>query len=130
MKYLCLVYFEPHVLSALSASEDKELARSSLEYDEELGRSGHFIAAAALQSVSTATTIRVRGGKMSMADGPFAETKEILGGFIFIDARDLNEALRIAGNIPMAKYGSIEVRPIMNFDKSGTRSPAQHETRA
>ena len=110
MKYLCLVYFEPHVLAALSAGEHGVLDRESLGYDRELEANGHYILAAALQPTSTATTLRVRGGKVSMTDGPFAETREVLGGFIFIEARDLNEALRIAGGIPMAKYGSIEVR--------------------
>jgi hypothetical protein len=120
MKYLCLVYFEPHVLKALSASEHATLDHESLGYDDELRKSGHFIAAAALQPVRAATTVRMRGGKISMTDGPFAETKEVLGGFIFIEARDLNEALRIAANIPMAKLGSIEVRPELNIGASDT----------
>jgi hypothetical protein len=115
MRYLCLVYFEPHVLSTLSAGERAALDRDSLAYDAELKRGGHLIAAAALQSVSTATTVRKRGGTISMTDGPFAETREVLGGFIFIEARDLNEALRLAGNIPMARFASIEVRPELNF---------------
>jgi hypothetical protein len=115
MKYLCLVYIDPHVFQDLSASERATLDRDSLSYDEELTKRGHFVAAAALQPVSTATTIRKRAGKISMTDGPFAETREVLGGFIFIEARDLNEALRIAGEIPMARYGSIEVRPEFNF---------------
>jgi hypothetical protein len=115
MKYLCLVYFDPQVFQDLPASERATLDRDSLSYDEELTKRGHFIAAAALQPVSTATTIRKRAGKISMTDGPFAETREVLGGFIFIEARDLNEALRIAGDIPMARYGSIEVRPEFNF---------------
>ncbi|WP_158814739.1 YciI family protein [Methylocapsa sp. S129] len=115
MKYLCLVYFEPHVFSTLSDSDKAALDRDSLNYDKELEKNGHYILAAALQSVATATTVRMRGGKISMTDGPFAETREVLGGFIFIEARDLNEALRIAGNIPMARYGSIEVRPELNI---------------
>ena len=115
MKYLCLVYIDPQVFQGLSAGERATLDRDSMSYDEELTRSGHFIAAAALQPVSTATTIRKRAGKISMTDGPFAETREVLGGFIFIEARDLNEALKIAGDIPMARYGSIEVRPEFNF---------------
>lgn len=119
MKYLCLVYFEQDVLNALSASDRAALDRESLSYDEELSTRGHYIVAAALQPVSTATTLRMRGGKVSMTDGPFAETKEILGGFIFIEARDLNEALRIAGNIPMARVGSVEVRPVLSFDEAG-----------
>jgi hypothetical protein len=120
MKYLCLVYFEPHALEGLSGSDRAALDRDSLSYDEELQKSGHYVVSAALQPVGTATTVRMRGGKISMTDGPFAETKEILGGFIFIEARDLNEALRIAGNIPMARYGSIEVRPELKIGGTGS----------
>lgn len=115
MKYLCLVYLEPHALEALSPAERQALDQDSLGYDRALGTSGHYIIAAALQPVSTATTVRVRGGRMSMTDGPFAETKEVLGGFIFIEARDLNEAVRIAGDIPMARIGSVEVRPVLDI---------------
>jgi hypothetical protein len=122
MKYLCLVYFEQKVLDDLSASEDAALARESIAYDDDLRRNGHYIASAALQPVRSATTVRMRGDKLSMTDGPFAETREIMGGFIYIDARDLNEALRIAGNIPMARLGSIEVRPVQGFDGEGARA--------
>jgi hypothetical protein len=115
MKYLCAVYFEPGALQGLSATERAELDKDSLAYDQDLMNRGHFIAASALQSVQTAKTVRGRGGKMAMTDGPFAETKEVLGGFIFIEARDMAEALRIAAGIPMVKYGSIEVRPEMNI---------------
>jgi len=113
MKYLCLVYFEQQALDALSAGDAAALTRESLKYDDELRESGRYIVSAALRPVSTATTVRVRGGKVSTTDGPFAETREILGGFIFIEAPDLKEALRVAGNIPMAKLGSIEVRPVV-----------------
>lgn len=115
MKYLCAVYLEPGALLGLSAPERAELDRDSLAYDQHLMSKGHFIAASALQPVKTAKTVRSRGGKMAMTDGPFAETKEVLGGFIFIEARDMEEALRIAAGIPIAKYGSIEVRPEMNL---------------
>jgi hypothetical protein len=115
MKYLCAVYLEPGTLQRLSAEERAELDRDSLAYDEELVKKGHFIAAAALQQVKTAKTVRSRGGRIAMTDGPFAETREVLGGFIFIEARDMDEALRIAAGIPMAKHGSIEVRPELNI---------------
>jgi hypothetical protein len=95
--------------------ERADLDRDSLAYDQDLLKKGHFLAAAALQSVETAKTVRSRGGKVAMTDGPFAETKEVLGGFIFIEAGDLDEALRIAAGIPIAKYGSIEVRPEMHI---------------
>jgi hypothetical protein len=115
MKYLCAVYLEPGALQRLSAGERADLDRDSLAYDHELVRKGHFVAAAALQSTKAAKTVRSRGGRIAMTDGPFAETREVLGGFIFIEARDMEEALKIAAGIPMAKYGSIEVRPELNI---------------
>lgn len=111
MKYLCLIYFEEETLEALPESRLGAIAGECLEYEEELQRSGHFITAEALESVQTATTVRVRDGRVSVTDGPFAETKEQLGGFFLIDARDLNEAIRIASKLPQAPFGSIEVRP-------------------
>ena len=105
MKYLCLVYLDEKRLEELP-DED------CVEYDASIRKSGHCIASEALQSVQTATTVRVRNGKMSITDGPFAETKEQLGGFYMIEARDLNEAIQIASKIPPARVGSIEVRPI------------------
>lgn len=115
MRYLCLVYFEAKDLQALSPGEDAALTRESLAYDKELDRHGQLVMAHALQPVSSATTVRVRNGKLSTTDGPFAETKEILGGFILIEARDLDQAIEIAGGIPLARLGSIEVRPIMDL---------------
>jgi hypothetical protein len=116
MKYLCLVYYEETKLAALSRSEFDALVAESLAYDEALRQSGHFVAAQALQSVQTATTIRqTRNGKLSMTDGPFAETKEQLGGFILIEARDLNDAVQVAAKIPSGRLGSIEVRPIQEL---------------
>lgn len=105
MKYLCLVYLDEKRLSELP-DED------CVEFDSGIRKSGHCIASEALESVETATTVRVRSGKLSVTDGPFAETKEQLAGFYMIEARDLNEAIQIAGRIPPARVGSIEVRPI------------------
>jgi hypothetical protein len=105
MKYLCLVYLDEKRLNELP-DED------CVEFDQGIRKSGHCIASEALQSVQTATTVRVRNGKVSITDGPFAETKEQLAGFYMIEARDLNEAIQIAGRIPPARVGSIEVRPI------------------
>ena len=116
MKYLCLVYVEGSKFPSLSPEEQRALDRDSLAYDRELERTGHFIAAEALQSVEQAATVRVRDGRMSVTDGPFAETKEQLGGFILVEARDMNEAIRLAAGIPLAKLGSIEVRPIFNIE--------------
>jgi len=112
MKYLCLVYLEEKILNALSRSERVALSDESIAYSEALQKNGQFIAASPLEPVQTATTLRVRDGKASMTDGPFAETKEQLGGFFMIDVRDLNDAIRVASKIPAARLGSIEVRPI------------------
>jgi hypothetical protein len=113
MRFVCLVYFEPQTFAGLSPSEKATLDRDSMAYDKELGKSGHYIVAEALEPVQNARTTRVRQGKALSTDGPFAETKEHLGGFILIEAADMNEALEIAAGIPLAKLGSIEVRPIM-----------------
>ena len=112
MKYLCLAYEEERTLNALSKDEWDVLRVETLGYVEELQKSGHLIAAEPLQSVRTATTVRVRNDKLSITDGPFAETKETLGGFFLISATDLNEAIKIASKWPSARLGSIEVRPI------------------
>jgi hypothetical protein len=112
MKYLCLAYEEESRLNSLSKSEWDALRRETLEYVEELRQRGQLISAQALKSVQTATTVRLRNGRLSITDGPFAETKETLGGFFLIEARDLNDAIKIASKWPSARLGSIEVRPI------------------
>src|SRR5436305_13577770 len=104
MKDPCLVYLDAKRLSEVADSECKA-------YSDELRSNGRTLAAEALQSVETATTVRVRNGKLSVTDGPFAETKEQLAGFYMIDAKDLNEAIQLASRIPPARIGSIEVRP-------------------
>jgi hypothetical protein len=115
MKYLCLVYHEETAVDALPAREYDAIVNEVLAYREDLRQSGHYIASSPLQPVQTATTIRVRGGKVSITDGPFAETREQLGGFYLIEARDLNEAIRLASKMPPARIGSVEVRPLMDF---------------
>ena len=112
MRYLCLVYIEEKKLNALSKVELDALIADALAYDDVLRKSGHYIVSDALQSVQTATTLRTRDGKLAITDGPFAETKEQLGGFILIEAQDLNEAMRVAAKIPPGRIGSIEVRPV------------------
>jgi hypothetical protein len=115
MKYLCLVYFAPGALAALSPEEHADLDRESLAYDAELARRGRLIAASALQGVATAKTVRRRSRKPLIIDGPFAETKEVLGGFVFIEANDMEEALEIASHIPVGRYAAIEVRPELDI---------------
>ncbi|HXV26111.1 MAG TPA: YciI family protein [Alphaproteobacteria bacterium] len=117
MKYLCLVFTEERKLDELSKSAWEALVREHLDYDEELRRNGHFVVAEALEPVHAATTVRVRNGKISTTDGPFAETKEQLTGFFLIESEDLNEAIRLAAGIPSARLGSIEVRPIRDLSK-------------
>jgi hypothetical protein len=112
MKYVCLVYLVEKDMNAMTKEESDTCTDESLAYDDALRKAGHLVLAHALQPVESATTIRVRNGRLSATDGPFAETKEQLGGFILIDARDLNEAMQVAAKIPLARRGSIEVRPI------------------
>ena len=111
MRYLCLVHVDGAMMAALTPAEDKELTRRSIAYDEELAAGGHYVASNALQGPETATIVRVREGEVSMTDGPYVETKEHLGGYILIEARDHAEAVSLAQKIPMAGFGSIEVRP-------------------
>lgn len=108
-KYLCLVYLDEKRLDDLP-DED------CLAYDTEVRKSGYCLASEALQSVQTATTVRIRNGNLSVTDGPFAETKEQLAGFYLIEAKDLNEAIQVAGGIPAARVGSVEVRPVRELN--------------
>ena len=112
MKYICLAYEEESKLNSLTKREWDALRNETMTYVDELRRRGTLITAEPLQSVNNATTVRVRYGKLSVIDGPFAETKEQLGGYYLIEARDLNEAVQVAARIPGARYGCIEVRPI------------------
>jgi len=117
MRFLCLVYFKPETLAELSQSELATLDRDSMAYNDELSQKNHYIAAEALELVRSARTVRVRRGKASITDGPFAETKEVVGGFILINAAGMDEALEVAAGIPLAKLGSIEVRPVMQMSR-------------
>jgi hypothetical protein len=114
MKYICLAYEAEEKLNTLSKSEWDSLRNETLSYVEVLERRGKLISAEPLQSVQNATTVRIRNGKLSITDGPFAETKETLGGFFLIEATDLDEAIQIAANWPSARLGSIEIRSIEN----------------
>jgi hypothetical protein len=116
LKYLCLVYAEEKRIAALSDSEWDALVVENLELCEELRKSGHYVSASPLDPVQTAATVRMRNGKLSTIDGPFAETKEQLGGYYLIEARDLDEAVHVAGRIPGARLGSVEVRRIRAHD--------------
>jgi hypothetical protein len=118
MKYVCLVYGEERHLHALTPKALAELDANSLAYDSSLADSGQLIIAQALQSVKTSKTVRRRKGKKLVTDGPFAETKEQLLGFVMIEAGDLEEAIEIASKIPLAEMGTIEVRAIYDIPGS------------
>ena len=116
MKYLCMIFDEEKKLANMSTSESDAFMGEYGAFTQAIRASGQFVAGEALKPVSTATTVRVRNGKVSTTDGPFAETREQLGGFYLIEARDLNEAIQVAARIPSARTGSIEVRPVVVFD--------------
>jgi hypothetical protein len=117
MRYLCLVYVDESRFAELTPEEAEAIDDASMAHDEKLRRSGQLVLAQALESIDEAVSVRVRDGKMSTTDGPFAETKEQLGGFVFVEARDLNEAIRIAAEVPLARLGTIEVRPVMDLER-------------
>ncbi|MDM0108802.1 YciI family protein [Variovorax sp. J22R24] len=118
MKYLCLVYVEEALLDALSNDASAALAAESIAYHEELASRGQLAVAHALQRVRHARVVQLRqGGRMTRTGGPFVETREPLGGFILIEADDLNAAIQIASKVPLARVGSIEVRPIARVDR-------------
>jgi len=112
VKYMLLVYLDEHVLSE---AEREQCYIKSAQLTQDLNASGHYIAAGPLQPTSTATSVRVRSGKRVVTDGPFAETREQLGGYYVIEARDLDEAMGIAERIPVASVGTIEIRPVLDI---------------
>ena len=117
MRYLCLIYDQERDWDAMPAAESGAYLAECLAVEEEIRAAGHHLAAEAVHPVAAATTVRIRDGRMSTTDGPFAETKEQLGGFYLIEARDLNEAIQVAAKIPAARTGSIEVRPVVDFSQ-------------
>ena len=118
MKYACLIYDDEKVFDEMPKEQFDAILGEYFALDDELRQSGHLLGGEALQPVSTATVVRIRNGRLSTTDGPYAETKEQLGGFFLIEAKDLDEAIRIAARIPSARLGSIEVRPVMEFERT------------
>ncbi len=112
MKYLLMCCHEEEQFDAMPKSECDAVMEETMAYCEALKKSGHLIAVEQLEPVETAMTVRVRNGKLSPTDGPFAETKEQIGGFFLINARDLNEAILVASKFPAVRFGSMEVRPV------------------
>ncbi|QNQ10508.1 YciI family protein [Sphingomonas alpina] len=116
MRYACLIYYHPKTLFGGDPDANQALSECQ-HHDEVLRESGHFVAAEALVFPEEAITVRVRDGKVSTIDGPFMETKEVLGGIVVIDASDMNEAVRVASGHPLARIGSVEVRPVVDFSQ-------------
>ena len=121
MKFMFTIYHDPKVMDALPEKEMQALVDSAIEYAEEIRRSGHYIASNALQRTGTARTVRVSAGKVSTTAGPFAETKDQLGGFFLIEAKDMDEACAIAARFPPARVGAIEIRPVRELTHSRDR---------
>lgn len=113
MKYLCLLYQDESIWQRMSREELVQVYSEYAVFRGDTKRSGQYLGGNALQPTSTAATVQVRGGKVSVTDGPFAETKEQLGGYVLIEANDLNDAIQVASKIPGARLGTIEVRPVM-----------------
>jgi hypothetical protein len=117
MKYLCLIYENEKAWAQMPKEQSDAIFNEYFAFTDDIKKSGHYIAGDALHPTHTATTVRVRNGKTSTTDGPFAETKEQLGGYYLIEAKDLNEAIQVASRIPSARFGSVEVRPIVDFSQ-------------
>jgi hypothetical protein len=113
MKYMLLVYLDEQ---AMTDSEREHCYVESAQLTQQLNSSGQYLDASPLHPISTATSVRVREGKRLVTDGPFAETREQLGGYYLIDAHDLDEAIRIAERVPPARFGTVEIRPVMEID--------------
>ena len=116
MKYLCLIYENEGAWATMTKEEGDRIMGEYFAFTDDIRKSGQYLGGEALQPTATATTVRVRKGKIATTDGPFAETKEQLGGYYLIEAKDLNEAIQVAARIPAARNGGIEVRPIQSFD--------------
>ena len=115
MKYLCLIYDDEKLWSSMPKADAETMMGEYFAFTEAVKQSGHYVGGNALQPTSTATCVRVRQGKTTTTDGPFAETKEQLGGYYLVEARDLNDAIQVAARIPGAKMGTVEVRPIQTY---------------
>jgi hypothetical protein len=115
VKYLCLIYDDESKWATMAPAEAEAMLGEYFAFTEDIKKGGQYLGGEALQPTQTATTVRVRNGRISTTDGPFAETKEQLGGYYLVEATDLNQAIQIAARIPSSRIGSIEVRPIQEF---------------
>jgi hypothetical protein len=121
MKYLCMIFYDEKKETAMSESEVQALTDQALDYDDVMRKGGHYITSGALEPTHASTTLRMGGGKFSITDGPFAETNEQVGGFIVIEARDLNEAIQVASRMPPALMGGVEIRPIRTLTHGNSK---------
>ena len=117
MRYACLIYDDEKKVEGMSPKESEAFMGEYFAFTDAIKKNGHYLGGEALQGVATATCVRIRNGKMSTTDGPFAETKEQLGGFYLINARDLNDAIQVASKIPSARLGTVEIRPVVEFNQ-------------
>lgn len=116
MKFLVMIYTDPELMSTVPPAEFDSVMRGCIQHADELQARGTLLGSQQLEAPSTATTFRTRNGRTTVLDGPFAETKEFLAGFNLIEARDMDEALRIAQEFPWARYGAVEVRPVRDME--------------
>lgn len=121
MKYLCLIYENEKAWESFPPAESEAIMNEYFKFTDDIRKNGKYVAGEALQPTATATTVRVRSGKVSTTDGPFAETKEQLGGFYLIEAKDLNDAIQVAARIPSARLGAVEVRPVVDFSQEAAQ---------
>ncbi len=128
MRYLCLIYLDEGELAAMPEKDMSELNARHLRFNDELLSSGHFVEAEALQPAAATTCVRVRNGKASLTDGPYAETKEMLAGFYLVEARDLNEAIQVASRLPSAPLATVEVRPCRDLEVEGVAYKASRKS--
>ncbi len=130
MRYLCLIYENEKAWEALPPAESEAIMSEYFQFTDDIRKNGKYVAGEALQPTATATTVRVRNGKVSSTDGPFAETKEQLGGYYLIEATDLNDAIQVASRIPSARMGSIEIRPVIDFEADQAQQQQEAGARA
>jgi hypothetical protein len=132
MKFMVLIYIDPQLLGELPAQEYDATMRDCLSHADELRQEGYLLDSQQLEEPSTARSIRVRQGRQTTIDGPYAEAKEVLGGFNLIEARDMDEAVRIASEFPWARTGCVEVRPVRDLNtvrrKVGHPSATEHQS--
>ena len=128
MRYLCLIYLDEKQLAAMPQAEMDDLNARHLALNEDLLQSGHFVEAEALTPGASATCVRVRNGRPTVTDGPYAETKEMVAGFYLIEARDLNEAIAVAARLPAAPLGTVEIRPCRDLEVGGISHKASSKT--